>query len=82
MQTADEEDARINAEVERLKQLIDSITNKVGKSPLCFDGKELRAHPELNRELMKPENHALIPILEALEEDMLARFIRGPEKSQ
>lgn len=52
MQTTDEEDARINADVERLIQLINSVATKIGARPLCFDGKELRAHPELNRELI------------------------------
>jgi hypothetical protein len=66
----------------RLKQLINSVANKIGAQPLCFDGKELRSHPEHNRELMKPENQALIPTLEAMEEDMLAHFVRGEERSQ
>jgi hypothetical protein len=36
MQTTDEEDARINADIERLKQLINSVANKIGAQPLCF----------------------------------------------
>jgi len=69
MPTIPEEDD--DADVERLLDLIGHVAEKVGGPVLCHDGQELRVHPDLAMKLVKPENDALVLLLNAFGEALI-----------
>ena len=57
-------EARLLNEIARAKSLILEITDRIGEATLTYDaGGDVSMHPELARELDKPENVALRELL-------------------